>query len=176
MANRILIFTGEGKGKTTAAVGTALRAVGQGQNVLFVQFIKDDPNTGEYIAGQKMRGFTIIQIGEGWVTPDTMEKHKYTCKESFKAVRDAVRVSKGKAKYDLLVLDEVCLAAHMGIIDEDWVIEVVNEVVNDIQCNVIMTGRNASEKLIAIADTVTYMQCIKHAYDSGIQAQKGIEF
>ena len=176
MANRILIFTGEGKGKTTAAVGTALRAVGQGQNVLFVQFIKDDPNTGEYIFGRKMHNFTIIQIGKGWVTPDTIEKHKYTCKEEFKAVRDAVRAAKGESAFNLLVLDEVCLAAHMGIIDEDWVIEVVNEVVNDIQCNVIMTGRNASEKLMAIADTVTNMQCVKHAYNSGIQAQKGVEF
>jgi cob(I)alamin adenosyltransferase len=170
---RILLFTGDGKGKTTAALGMALRASGHGLRVKIVQFIKSDATTGELAALKKLDGIELVQLGMGFVpTADDPEFHLHQ-----RAAAQALQIA-GQAiesnLYDMIILDEICNAIDRKLIREDQVIAVVR-LAGERLC-LVLTGRGASAELIALADTVTVMQCRKHAFQANIPAQKGVEY
>lgn len=172
-ARRVLIFTGDGKGKTTAALGMALRASGHGMRTLVLQFIKDDPQTGEVKAVERLPGVEVVQAGRGFVPPPDDPKFAEHRREAGRALRLASEAL-GSGKYDLVILDEVCLAVEMGLLEEESVVEAVERAGGGV-C-VVMTGRGATPGLISLADTVTEMRCIKHAFQEGRAAEKGVEY
>lgn len=170
---RILIFTGDGKGKTTAALGMALRAAGHGLRSLVIQFVKADASTGELAAVRNVPEIEIIQTGLGFVPKPSHPKyaaHKAAAQKGLQLASEAVR-SRG---YDLIVLDEVTHAVTKGLVEERAVVEIV-EAAKPESC-VVLTGRGATEGLLAIADTVTEMRGVRHALDAGTKAQAGVEF
>jgi cob(I)alamin adenosyltransferase len=170
---RILLFTGDGKGKTTAALGMALRSAGHGMRAVIVQFIKNDSRTGEIEAFRHMQGVTLIQAGRGFIPKEdsrAYQLHRSAAEDGLKQAEE-ILIS-GSA--DLLVLDEIAVAVAQGLIDEHSVVELVAKAGPGI--TVVMTGRSASSALIDIADTVTEMRALKHGYESGIAARKGVEY
>ncbi|MEI6033217.1 MAG: cob(I)yrinic acid a,c-diamide adenosyltransferase [Verrucomicrobiae bacterium] len=173
MSPRTLIFTGEGKGKTTAAFGMVLRAAGHQQSVLVVQFLKSNAASGELQACARLPDVEVVQIGLGFVPPPehaTFAKH---CEAAEKALAFA-RQALDSGKHDLIVLDEICGAIARGLIDEDDVIGLL-DAPGRTAC-IVLTGRHASARLIEHADTVTEMACVRHGYAHGILAQEGVEF
>lgn len=170
---RILLFTGDGKGKTTAAMGMAMRAAGHGMKVLAVQFVKSDDSSGELFAAKKFDNFEIIQTGLGFLPREEgaeMEKHRAAARAGLEVAEKAV----ADGKVEALVLDEVCFAVARGLIEESAVLNLL-EKTGGLAC-VAMTGRGATQGLIDAADTATEMKMLKHGYDSGKQAKKGVEF
>lgn len=169
----VLVFTGEGKGKTTAALGTALRAWGQGMKILFLQFIKGSWHTGEQKAIAKLENFELHQLGAGFIDfndENKLSQHKAAAQQGLKIVQDAIEAG----KYQMIVLDEINYALSYGLVNEATVIDIIRNKPKDL--HLILTGRNASAKILDLADLVTKMEMIKHPYQKGIQAQKGIEF
>lgn len=171
--SRVLIFTGDGKGKTTAALGTALRASGHGLRTLILQFIKANPSTGELIALQHLPGVEIIQMGRGFTPPAKDPAFSEHCKSAQDALQTALKALQSK-RYDLIILDEICTAVAKGLLDEDQVLKFINQG-NENSC-IVLTGRGATDRLISKADTVTKMCCIKHGLHEGWTAQKGVEY
>jgi cob(I)alamin adenosyltransferase len=170
---RILLFTGDGKGKTTAALGVVLRAAGHGQKCLVIQFVKGDGGTGEAGAGRILPGVEIVQMGRGFIP---IQKHPHF-QDHCQAASDAMTFAEqalDTGSYDLIVLDEVCIAVHKKLIEEDRVLELLKKETT-VSC-IILTGRHASQRLIEAADTVTEMHCVKHALQGGNTAQRGVEY
>ena len=170
----ILINTGPGKGKTTAAMGTGLRAVGVGMRVLMLQFLKGSWHYGE-IDGVASFGdqFVLKQLGRGFVKVGGAE----TDPEDLKMVEDAWAEAEAairSGEWDLIVLDEINYAIGYKMLDPEKVAEVLRQ--KPEMMHVILTGRNAHPTLVELADTVTEMREVKHAYEKGILAQRGIEF
>jgi cob(I)alamin adenosyltransferase len=170
----ILINTGDGKGKTTAAMGTALRAVGCGMRVLMLQFIKGSWHYGELDAvkafGDK---FVIKQMGRGFVKVHgaEIEPEDYRLVEvAWAEAREAI----DSGDWDMVILDEINCAISCGMLDAAVVAEALRG--KPRQVHVILTGRDADPRLIELADTVTEMRVVKHAYEKGILAQRGIEY
>jgi cob(I)alamin adenosyltransferase len=172
LSPRVLIFTGDGKGKTTAAFGMAMRAAGHGLRVAVVQFIKGDPRTGELRAAQDLPGIDVVQTGLGFLPPPTSQAFARHQAAAQQGLRKAEEIIAG-GEHFLVVLDEVCLAVASGLIEERQVVEAI-EKARPNTC-LILTGRGATEGLIAAADTVTEMRPIKHGLESGRGAQKGVE-
>ncbi|HEY2857035.1 MAG TPA: cob(I)yrinic acid a,c-diamide adenosyltransferase [Terracidiphilus sp.] len=170
----ILINTGPGKGKTTAALGTALRAVGCGMRVLMLQFLKGSWHYGELDAVQPFGdNFVLKQMGRGFVKVGGAE----TDPEDIKMVEEAwaeARAAIESADWDLVVLDEINYAIGYGMLDPAVVAETLRN--RPEMVHVILTGRNAHPLLVEMADTVTEMREVKHAYQKGILAQRGIEY
>lgn len=170
----VLVFTGNGKGKTTAALGTALRAFGQGMKVLVLQFIKGGWVTGEQKASMMLGpNFELRQLGSGFIKfddPEKLAEQKKIAQQGVAEVRQAVL----SGQYDLIVLDEVNYAIAYGLIPQDEVLEIIK--VKPPELHLILTGRNASDEIIQAADLVTKMEPIKHPYEQGISAQVGIEY
>ena len=170
----ILINTGPGKGKTTAALGTAFRAAGNGMRVLILQFLKGSWHYGELDSAQVLGpDFVIKQLGKGFVKVGNAE----TDPADLKMVEDAWAESAEailSGDWDLIVLDEINYAIGYKMLDPERVAEVLRQ--KPEMLHVILTGRNAHPTLVELADTVTEMREVKHAYQKGILAQKGIEF
>jgi len=170
----ILINTGPGKGKTTAAMGTALRAVGNGMRVLMLQFLKGSWHYGELDAAKAFGdNFVLRQMGRGFVKiggAETDPEDIRLVEEAWQEARRAIL----SGDWDLVILDEINYAISYGMLDPAKVVETLNA--RPDRVHVILTGRNAHPSLIAIADTVTEMRQLKHAYEQGILAQKGIEY
>ncbi len=170
----ILINTGPGKGKTTAALGTALRAVGNGMRVLMLQFLKGSWHYGELDAVKAFgENFVLRQMGRGFVKIGGAE----TDPEDIRLVEAAweeARLAILSGEWDLVVLDEINYAISYGMLDPARVVETLRE--KPEMVHVILTGRNAHPSLLEIADTVTEMRQVKHAYDKGVLAQRGIEY
>jgi cob(I)alamin adenosyltransferase len=171
--NRVLIFTGDGKGKTTAALGMALRASGHGMRTLILQFIKADSSVGEIAACRNLPGVEISQTGLGFVpkpsNPSFLE-HRRAAQEGLELALKALTSD----QYDLVILDEICTAVAKGLLEEDCIVEAVRQTHPSV-C-VVMTGRNATEGLIDLADTVTEMRFVKHGFREGRAAEKGVEY
>ncbi len=170
----IIVNTGPGKGKTTAAMGTALRAVGNGMKVLMLQFLKGSWHYGELDAvaafGDK---FVMKQLGRGFVKVGGAE----TDPEDIRLVEQAWEESRAailSGKWDLVILDEINYAISYGMLDPEKVIQTLKQ--KPEMVHVILTGRNAHPKIVEAADTVTEMRQVKHAYEAGILAQRGIEY
>ncbi len=171
----IIVHTGPGKGKTTAALGTAFRAVGQGMKVLMVQFIKGSWHYGELDAA-KMLGeekFQILPMGRGFVKvgvekPDPEDVRLVEEAWAFAWEKIASRV------YDLIILDEINYAISYKMLDPEKVAAALRQKPEAV--HVILTGRNAHPSIIEQADLVTEMREVKHPYQKGIMAQRGIEY
>jgi len=167
----VVVNTGHGKGKTTAALGVVLRAWGRGMRVVIVQFVKTrTSNYGENRAAKKL-GIEMIPLGEGftWLSED-IEKDKASAREAWELARQKI----GSDEYDLIVLDEITYPATYGWIPVGEVIDVLRQ--RPAGLHVIITGRDAPQELIDYADLVTEMREIKHPYKKGLKAQPGIEF
>jgi len=170
----IIVNTGPGKGKTTAAMGTALRAVGQGMKVLMLQFLKGSWHYGELDAVKAFGdSFVMKQMGRGFVKvggaePDPEDVNMV--EEAWNESRDAIL----SGKWDLVVLDEINYAISYGMLDPQKVVEALKQ--KPEMVHVILTGRNAHPTIVELADTVTEMRQVKHAYEKGVEAQRGIEY
>lgn len=172
----ILVNTGDGKGKSTAAFGTALRAYGQGLKVLVIQFIKGRWRTGEQRAPEFLPGLEWYQLGYGFVfvqnpSGKTEDEHAQRVRDTWRFAREKV----AGGEYDLLVLDEINVAMKMGFLDPAEVVRWLRGE-KPRRMHVILTGRGAPPELIDIADTVTEMRPVKHVYQQGVGAVRGIEF
>ncbi len=181
----IQIYHGDGKGKTTAAVGLAVRAAGNELPVLFVQFLKDD-TSGETAMLQKL-GIETLHAPQmygfvSWMNEEELAKTRAYFADMLAQV--GTWIKKQKKQHDnqqekktvaaVVVLDEVLHAVKYGLLDESTLMEVLS--CNQAQIEFILTGRNPSDKLLALADYVTEMKKEKHPYEQGISARKGIEF
>jgi cob(I)alamin adenosyltransferase len=171
----IIIHTGPGKGKTTAALGTAMRAAGQGLKVLMVQFIKGSWHYGELEAAKRFGedSFRIVPMGRGFVKIGAEKPDP----EDVRLVEEAWRFAAEKIQsreYDMVILDEINYAISYKMLDVTKVVEALKR--KPEMVHVILTGRNAHPELVAMADLVTEMREIKHPYQQGIQAQRGIEY
>jgi cob(I)alamin adenosyltransferase len=170
----ILINTGPGKGKTTAAMGTALRAVGNGMRVLMLQFLKGSWHYGELDAVKAFGdNFVMKQLGRGFVKVGGAETDPEDIR-MVEAAWDEARTAILSGDWDMVVLDEINYAIGYGMLDPAKVAETLQQ--RPEMVHVILTGRNAHPDLVAIADTVTEMRQVKHAYENGILAQRGIEY
>lgn len=169
----ICIHTGNGKGKTTAAFGAALRAAGQGLNVLILQFMKGQKNIGELKAlAETNLPITLVQYGRSVFFQsracEPMDKHKAHL--GLMAFEKALESN----TYDLIILDEINMAIDFGLLDTDEVIRAIKRKPSGV--HLILTGRNAKLPIMDMADLVTEMKEIKHHFCKGVAAQKGIEF
>jgi cob(I)alamin adenosyltransferase len=169
---RVLLFTGDGKGKTTAALGMAMRACGHGMRVLVLQFVKAAP-TGELAASRQLPGFEFVQTGLGFVPkPDSprFQEHRRAAAAGLERAAQALQ----SGLYDMVILDEICATVPTGLLTEDSIVALMEQ--RPPALTVVLTGRGATARLIALADTVTEMRAVKHAFDAGRKAQKGVEF
>jgi len=166
-----IINTGEGRGKSSSAFGVMLRSVARGWNVKVIQFIKSDKwRTGEKKMADQL-GVEWVVGGDGFTwESDDMEATERAAADAWAIAKDSIN----SGAYDLIILDEATYPVTFGWID---VADVVETIANRPEgVNVIVTGRDAHEELIAIADTVSEMKKIKHAFDRGFEARKGIDF
>ena len=170
----IIVNTGPGKGKTTAAMGTGLRAVGQGLRVLMLQFLKGSWHYGELDAvkafGDK---FVMKQMGRGFVKvgaekPDPEDVRMV--EEAWAEAKQAMQ----SGNWDLVILDEINYAISYGMLDPEKVAESLRSKPEAL--HVVLTGRNAHPTIVELADTVTEMRQVKHAYEKGVLVQRGIEY
>lgn len=174
MQGLIIIHTGPGKGKTTAAMGTGLRAVGAGLRVLMLQFIKGSWHYGELDAVQAFGDrFEIRQMGRGFVKIGAEKPDPEDVRLVEGAWEESVR-EMNSGRWDLVILDEINYAISYHMLAPEPVAAYLRTKPEHL--HVILTGRNAHPALVEVADTVTEMREIKHAYQKGIQAQRGIEY
>ncbi len=170
----IIVNTGPGKGKTTAAMGTALRAVGNGMKVLMLQFLKGSWHYGELDAVKAFdNNFVMKQLGRGFVKVGGAE----TDPEDIRMVKEAWAEAESaisSGEWDLVVLDEINYAISYKMLDPEKVAAFLRKKPDMV--HVILTGRNAHPTIIDLADTVTEMKQVKHAYEKGVMAQRGIEY
>ncbi len=171
----IIVHTGPGKGKTTAALGIAFRAVGQGLKVVMVQFIKGSWHYGELDAARMLGEdrFTILPMGRGFVKIGAEKPDP----EDVRLVEDAWKFAEEKilsGKYDLVILDEINYAISYKMLDPEGVVETLGKKPDTV--HVILTGRNAHPSIVELADLVTEMREVKHPYQKGVLAQKGIDY
>ncbi|MCK6906432.1 cob(I)yrinic acid a,c-diamide adenosyltransferase [Enterobacter roggenkampii] len=166
----LIVFTGNGKGKSTAAFGTATRAVGHGKTVGVAQFIKGQWDNGEYNTLHPLGvEFHIMGTGFTWET-----QNRETDIQAATAVWQESKRMLADPSYDLVVLDELTYMLAYHYLDTQEVIAAVEN--RPVQQTVIVTGRGCHSQLLALADTVSEMRPVKHAFDSGIQAQEGIDW
>ncbi len=167
----IVLFTGPGKGKTSASMGTVLRAVGHGKSAIVLQFVKSGEwKTGEQFGCEKL-GVPFEPLGSGftWDSND-IEHDAALAREAWKRAEDVIT----SGEYDVVVLDEITYLCTWKWIDTSRVVDIVTK--RPPHVNVVLTGRDAPEALIACADTASLVDSIHHAYDSGIGALRGIDY
>jgi len=167
------IYTGNGKGKTTAALGLSLRAVGRGFKVCFIQFLKGRMKLGDgaFLALKRIRNFEHASYGTGkFVIGKPSRRDFQEASRAFEHAKDAIM----KGKYEVVVLDEITHAVNLGLIDIDEVIKLIQRKPSMVE--IVLTGRAADKRLIDIADLVTEMREVKHPFSHGVRAREGIEF
>ena len=171
--NLVILNTGNGKGKTTAALGTAFRAMGHGWRVCMVQFIKGKWKPGEVrMAGKLPSGrFEVIPMGEGFTwESENLEKDKATAQRAWEIAKEKLL----SGDFQLVILDEITYTITYKFLDLDDVLEAIRQRPSNV--NVIMTGRGAHPALMELADLVSEVHEVKHPYRQGILAQVGIEY
>jgi len=172
-AGRVIIFTGDGKGKTTAAIGTGVRAAGHGLKVLMVMFMKGvDYVHGEAQALRDIPNFEVVSFGQsGWVKKGQLRSVDV---KQAKTALDFCREAVNSSAYDLIILDEANSALDCGLISFNELSDIIIGRPKDV--SVILTGRNADQRLFAMADIVTEMQAVKYNYEQGKNARKGLDY
>ncbi|MEO0123263.1 MAG: cob(I)yrinic acid a,c-diamide adenosyltransferase [candidate division WOR-3 bacterium] len=168
----IQIYTGNGKGKTTAALGIAMRAVGHGKKVIMIQFMKGKINYGELKSAKLLKNFKIEQYGR----PDFVDKDnpaKIDIELAKKGFERAKELIKSK-KYDIIILDELNVAVDYGLISVKEVVELLKKTPKKIE--IIITGRYMPEELQDYADLISEIIEVKHYFQQGVKARKGIEY
>lgn len=170
-ASLVLVNTGDGKGKSTAAFGTAMRAIARGWRVAVVQFLK----SGEWSVGEEKVGRQIgidwFALGDGFTwDSENMDQSEAIAREAWSVAAEKI----GSGSHELVVLDELTYPINWGWVQIEEVVDVLRR--RPEKVNVIVTGRDAPPELIEIADTVTEMKKVKHAYDRGIMARRGIDY
>jgi cob(I)alamin adenosyltransferase len=166
-----IIFTGNGKGKTTAAIGQALRMAGHKMRVCIIQFIKSLKNTGEAKALAEITdAIELHVIGSGFTWKSPSAEVAAAARAGWTLAREKIMSN----RYDMVILDEITYLLNSEVLDETEVLAVINNRPGTM--HVVITGRQASQELIAAADLVTEMKEIKHPYQTGTKASKGIEY
>ncbi len=168
---RVQVYTGNGKGKTTAALGLALRAVGRGLRVCVFQFVKGGGRYGEHLAAEKLAPLlTIIQTGRpGWVNTKDITEDRRVAQEAFARAEELLT----SGEFDLFICDEINGAVGFGLIDVEQALELISR--KPEKTELVLTGRNAHQRVIEAADLVTEMREIKHYFKAGVPARTGIE-
>jgi cob(I)alamin adenosyltransferase len=168
---RIHVYTGDGKGKTTAAFGLAMRAAGRGLSVLIIQFMKGCSECGEIISAKRLPGILVEQFG----TEDFIDAERISEKDCRLALKGMERAKKAmlKKEADLLILDEINVAVHFGLLSAEQVLELIDA--KPAGMELVLTGRYAKPAIIRRADYVTEMKSKKHPFKSGQEARDGIE-
>jgi len=167
----VQVYTGSGKGKTTASLGLAFRASGRGLEVLMIQFLKPPENCGEHLAAEKVPNFTILPLGlDHMVTKVPREKDIMLAKEALNIAKDKIY----SGEYDLVILDEINNAMSWKLLDPQDVIDMLKGRPPNIE--IVLTGRGAPDCIKDYADLVTEMTLIKHPFNKGVKARKGIEY
>jgi cob(I)alamin adenosyltransferase len=171
----VIVYTGNGKGKTTAALGLALRAIGYEHKVCMLQFIKGSWHYGEMNSSKKLEpNFELIAIGKGFVgildDNSPREEHEKYATEALRICREKIF----SEKYNVVILDEVNYAINLGLINVQEIIKIIKE--KPANLDLVLTGNHVKEEIIELADLVTEMKEIKHPFKSGIKAKKGIDF
>jgi cob(I)alamin adenosyltransferase len=168
----VQVYTGDGKGKTTAAVGLAVRAIGAGMRVAFVQFVKGGARSSELAVLERL-GARVERPAErstGLLGDGITDEDRAAAHEAWALALDAV----GSLEYDLVILDEIVVAMRYDLVPEEAVFGMLDARPESLE--VVLTGRGASEALIALADLVTEMMPRKHPFDAGVPARRGIEY
>ena len=168
----IQVYTGNGKGKTSAAFGLALRATGRGLKVYMIQFIKGGFDYGELYVVKSLPNFTLKAFGRGkFITSKPAEIEDVSlAQEALKLAVEIIRTG----EYDIVILDEINVALDLKLIKLQEVVEMIKKKPGKVE--IVLTGRNAPEEIIEIADLVTDVKEIKHPFSKGYQARKGIEY
>lgn len=169
----VQVFTGNGKGKTTASLGTVLRAAGHGFKTLVIFFIKGNSADGEFKTLPQLPGVEVAKFGlRKWIMdPKNVSPQEISeAKAALAAAHQAVT----SGKYDIVVLDEINIAVFFKLIDVEDVLNLIKD--KALNTELILTGRNADSRIIEAADLVTEMKAVKHPYDKGIIAREGIEY
>lgn len=171
----VIVYTGNGKGKTTAALGMALRAVGYNLKICMIQFIKGSWHYGEIDSSKRLEPeFELITAGKGFVG---IIDDKSPREEHEKMAQKALCISKEKiqsGKYDIIILDEVNYAINLDLIDVNDVLDLINSKPSNL--NLVLTGNYVKPKIVEASDLVTEMNEIKHPFKLGIKAKRGIDF
>jgi cob(I)alamin adenosyltransferase len=174
MLGLVHVYTGDGKGKTTSAIGTGIRAVGHGYKVHMIQFMKGGekfPQYGEIISLKNVPNFTVEQYPtEHFVQGKTSEKDKETINKALARAREVT----SSGEFDLVILDEINVACHFGLIKVSDVVDLISSKAPHTE--LILTGRKAPYEVIEKADLVSNIENIKHPFDRGVKARKGVEF
>jgi len=169
----ILLYTGNGKGKTTAALGQVLRAAGHGFKVAIIQFIKNMENTGEIKTAKKIFAdhLEIFPMGSGftWDAKD-QDELRQAAEKGWALAKEKIN----SGHYCMVILDELTYTLNYGLLDQEEVVSFLEQKPESL--HIIITGRDANDKLIDLADLVTEMKEIKHPYQNGVKATKGIEY
>jgi cob(I)alamin adenosyltransferase len=168
----VQVYTGNGKGKTSAAFGLALRAIGRGLKVYIIQFIKGGFDYGELYIADKLPNLKLKAFGRGKFVTE-----KPPAKEDVKLAEEALKLAEETVKggeYDIVILDEINVALNLKLIKTEKVIELIKKKPKHVE--LILTGRYAPDEIIEAADLVTEMREVKHPYNKGFQARKGIEY
>ena len=171
----VIVYTGNGKGKTTAALGMALRAVGYNHKICMIQFIKGSWPYGEMESVKRLEPeLELVIAGKGFVG---IIDDKSPKEDHIKIAQEAIKISKEKIQtgnYNIVILDEINYAIDLGLIDLNDVLNLIKS--KPEKLNLVLTGNHAKNEIIDVADLVTEMKEIKHPFKSGIKAKKGIDF
>ena len=171
----IIIYFGNGKGKTTASLGVALRAIGYNLNVCMIQFIKGEWDYGEIYSSNRLKpNFELVVAGKGFVG---ILDDDHDIKEHIESAKIALTIAKEKInslRYDTVILDEINYALKLKLIEEQEIISILETKPPSV--NVILTGNYMTDQILSIADLVTEMKEVKHPFKKGIRAKKGIDF
>lgn len=171
----VIVYTGKGKGKTTAALGMALRAVGYDYRVCMIQFIKGSWHYGEMTSSKRLEPeFELTAVGKGFVgimdDKSPLEDHKKIAAEALAIAREKIN----SQRYSIVILDEVNYAANLGLVSVEDVLDLISS--KPASVSLVLTGNHVSDRVVEAADLVTEMREIKHPFKSGIKAKKGIDF
>ncbi len=169
----VQVYTGNGKGKTTAAIGLALRAIGHGYKIFMLQFMKGSKNYGEIIAAEKyLPDFTIVQTGL-----ETFVDKENPSRDDVRLALDGLEIAKkvvSENRYDIVILDEINVALDFKLIPLNEVAELVKNKPQEME--IILTGRYAPKEIIDLGDVVSEIQLVNHPYYHGVSAREGIEY
>ncbi len=167
----VVVYTGHGKGKTTAALGIVFRALGRGMRVGVVQFIKGKWKTGERAFAETLPNLTFLVMGRGFTwESDDLSNDKAAAVAAWEKAKEMIM----GGETDVVVLDELTFTIHYGFLSQDEILATLRA--RPAHVHVVITGRNAPDELVLLADLVSEMKSVKHPYEQGIPAQIGIDF